>query len=164
MRRKGQAAMEFLMTYGWAIVVVLAAIGALAYFDVLNPGKLLPDKTIFPSPIPHTDNALIKASTNSMEIPMRNNINFPITLPLTGSVTNGGTECTAVTLSGTYKGAAINATTLIPNGGAFLLKFTCTGTAGAVGDKFKADFSFDYVNTETTQARIQSGSVEGKYQ
>lgn len=42
MNKKGQAAMEFLMTYGWAILVVLIAIGALAYFGVLNPGKYLP--------------------------------------------------------------------------------------------------------------------------
>lgn len=42
--KKAQAAMEFLMTYGWAILVVLAAIGALAYFGVLSPGNLLPDK------------------------------------------------------------------------------------------------------------------------
>ena len=35
--KKSQAAMEFLMTYGWAILVVLAAIAALAYFGVLNP-------------------------------------------------------------------------------------------------------------------------------
>ncbi len=34
--------MEFLMTYGWAILVVLVAIGALAYFGVLNPGRFLP--------------------------------------------------------------------------------------------------------------------------
>ncbi|MDD5086368.1 MAG: hypothetical protein PHV16_01320 [Candidatus Nanoarchaeia archaeon] len=40
--RKGQAAMEFLMTYGWAILVVLLAIAALAYFGVLNPGRYLP--------------------------------------------------------------------------------------------------------------------------
>ena len=44
MERKAQAALEFLMTYGWAILVVLAAIGALAYFGVLNPSNLLPDK------------------------------------------------------------------------------------------------------------------------
>ena len=37
MRKKAQAAMEFLMTYGWAILVVLAAIGALAYLGILNP-------------------------------------------------------------------------------------------------------------------------------
>jgi len=41
--RKGQAAMEFLMTYGWAILVVLVAIGALAYFGVLSPGRFLPE-------------------------------------------------------------------------------------------------------------------------
>ena len=43
---KGQAAMEFLMTYGWAILVVLAAIAALAYFGVLSPEKFLPEKCI----------------------------------------------------------------------------------------------------------------------
>ena len=44
MAKKAQAAMEFLMTYGWAILVVLIAIGALAYFGVLNPDKFLPEK------------------------------------------------------------------------------------------------------------------------
>ena len=49
MYKRAQAAMEFLMTYGWAILVVLAAIGALAYFGVLSPEKFLPEKcTISP--------------------------------------------------------------------------------------------------------------------
>jgi hypothetical protein len=34
MNKKAQEAMEFLMTYGWAILVVLVAIGAVAYFYV----------------------------------------------------------------------------------------------------------------------------------
>jgi hypothetical protein len=34
------------MTYGWAILVVLAAIGALAYFGVLNPSNFLPNKCV----------------------------------------------------------------------------------------------------------------------
>ncbi|MCF7861254.1 hypothetical protein K9M79_03325 [Candidatus Woesearchaeota archaeon] len=42
--KKGQAALEFLMTYGWAILVVLVVIGALSYFGVLNPTNLLPEK------------------------------------------------------------------------------------------------------------------------
>lgn len=33
---RGQAAMEFLMTYGWAILAVLVMIGALAYFGVMR--------------------------------------------------------------------------------------------------------------------------------
>jgi hypothetical protein len=40
---RGQAALEFMMTYGWAILVVLAAIGALSYFGVLNPSRFTPD-------------------------------------------------------------------------------------------------------------------------
>jgi hypothetical protein len=40
---KGQAALEFMMTYGWAILVVLAAIGALSYFGILNPARFTPD-------------------------------------------------------------------------------------------------------------------------
>jgi len=44
--KKAQAAMEFLMTYGWAILVVLIAIIALAYFGVLNPGRYMPSSCI----------------------------------------------------------------------------------------------------------------------
>nr|MBI4156960.1 hypothetical protein [Candidatus Woesearchaeota archaeon] len=47
--KRGQAAMEFLMTYGWAILVVLIAIGALAYFGVLNPERFLPEKCLIAS-------------------------------------------------------------------------------------------------------------------
>jgi len=47
--KRGQAAMEFLMTYGWAILVVLIAIGALAYFGVLNPDRFLPEKCLIAS-------------------------------------------------------------------------------------------------------------------
>ncbi len=49
MNKRGQAAMEFLMTYGWAILAVLISIAALAYFGVLNPSIFLPEScTLFP--------------------------------------------------------------------------------------------------------------------
>jgi hypothetical protein len=44
--KKAQSALEFLMTYGWAILVILAAVGALAYFGVLDPGRYVPDRCI----------------------------------------------------------------------------------------------------------------------
>ncbi|MFH1376138.1 MAG: hypothetical protein ABIH25_00725 [Candidatus Woesearchaeota archaeon] len=44
--KRGQAAMEFLMSYGWAILVVLVAISALAYFGVLDPNNSLPETCI----------------------------------------------------------------------------------------------------------------------
>src|SRR3989344_313632 len=46
--RKGQAAMEFLMTYGWAVLVVMIIIGALVYFGALKPSTALPEKCTFP--------------------------------------------------------------------------------------------------------------------
>jgi hypothetical protein len=42
MEKRGQASLEFLMTYGWTIMVVLIAIGALSYFGVLSPDKFVP--------------------------------------------------------------------------------------------------------------------------
>ncbi len=44
---KAQAAIEFLATYGWAFLIILIVIGALSYFGVLSPSKLLPDRCNF---------------------------------------------------------------------------------------------------------------------
>lgn len=62
--KKAQAALEFLMTYGWAILVVLAAIGALAYFGVLSPSNFLPDQCTATSGV----GCLGKPSINSTAI------------------------------------------------------------------------------------------------
>lgn len=48
--RKGQAAMEFLMTYGWTILAVILVLGTLGYFSFFNSDKLLPDNAILESP------------------------------------------------------------------------------------------------------------------
>ena len=37
MNKRSQSAMEYLMTYGWAILVVLIALGALFYLGVFSP-------------------------------------------------------------------------------------------------------------------------------
>ena len=37
-----QVALEFMMTYGWAIMVALIGIGTLAYFGMLDPEKFYP--------------------------------------------------------------------------------------------------------------------------
>jgi len=45
--KKSQAALEFLTTYAWAFLIILVVIGALAYFGVLRPSKMLPDRCNF---------------------------------------------------------------------------------------------------------------------
>jgi hypothetical protein len=51
MRRKGQAAMEFLMTYGWAILAAVIVIGVLAAFGVFNPSTYVPNRCILSAPL-----------------------------------------------------------------------------------------------------------------
>ncbi|MFP4118604.1 MAG: hypothetical protein ACLFTH_00960 [Candidatus Woesearchaeota archaeon] len=165
MKRKGQAAMEFLMTYGWAILVVLLAIGALAYFGVLSPQKLLPERTTFAAPIPNLDNAVVDAETNTVEIAFKNNKGVAITLPLNGTVSpDSGVTCDNATVSATdNKGESVDNSTSIPNGENFLVEWECDGDAPGVGSKFKADMTFDYTNAETGQTITHSGTVDGKY-
>src|SRR3989338_3786003 len=72
MMRKGQAAMEFLMTYGWAILVVLVVIGALDFFGLLSPATLLPEKCTFPVSISCTDHGFDEAGTTTIVVVLQN--------------------------------------------------------------------------------------------
>jgi hypothetical protein len=42
--KRGQAALEFLTTYGWALLIILVMLGAIAYFGILNPSRFLPER------------------------------------------------------------------------------------------------------------------------
>ena len=68
--KKGQAAMEFMMTYGWSILVALLTIGALVYFGVLNPAKWLPESCN----VQGFYCVDFKVSTTKVELFMQNNI------------------------------------------------------------------------------------------
>ena len=167
MNKRGQAAMEFLMTYGWAIVVVLAAIGALAYFGVLSPQKLLPDRTTFTAPIPNVDNAVISLTGDTVEVAFRNNKGVAITVAYPGNGNFSSAQCAGatdiVTMTDTT-GATITSATPIQNGAGFNIRWTCAHVVGsAIGSKFKADVSFNYVNSETGQTIPQTGTIEGKW-
>ena len=42
--KRGQAALEFLSTYGFAFLIILVMVGALTYFGVLNPQGFVPSR------------------------------------------------------------------------------------------------------------------------
>ena len=75
MKKKSQAALEFIMTYGWAILVVLVAIGALAYFGVLNPDRFLPSKCTLQAGIACLDH---KATPSQVQVVILNSLGFDI--------------------------------------------------------------------------------------
>lgn len=74
--RRSQAALEFIMTYGWAILVVLVAIGALAYFGVLSPDKFLPSKCVLQSGIACLDH---KVTATQVQVVLQNSLGFDLT-------------------------------------------------------------------------------------
>lgn len=45
-KRKAQAASEFLATYGWAILIVMAALTVIVWFGFLKPERYFPDSCL----------------------------------------------------------------------------------------------------------------------
>ncbi|MDO8555865.1 MAG: hypothetical protein Q7R96_01680 [Nanoarchaeota archaeon] len=149
MQKKGQSAMEFLMTYGWAILVVLIAIGALAYFGVLNPAKFLPSQCIL-FPGLSCSNFKVGASTASFVVQNGagqnlGDLNITISNPNQGSCTTNST-----------------ATANITDGATSTYTITCAaGTFGSPGDRYKADLNVSYYDGTGSNKiyHIKKGSI-----
>jgi hypothetical protein len=151
MNRKGQAAMEFLMTYGWAILVVLIVIGALAYFGVLNPTRLLPPKCTFPTGINCRD-FVVSATNNRIDLKVVNGMgrDIEITLinasPQAGNPSNSHCEID-------YAGAGTPL--LIRNGHDADIQIDCsafTTLADSADAKYKWDLEMMYYYTDSGTA------------
>src|SRR3989338_2437457 len=69
--KKSQAALEFLTTYGWALLVMLVVIAVLAYFGILNPSSLLPERCNFGADIGCIDYVI---AGNGVNLKMKNNV------------------------------------------------------------------------------------------
>ncbi|MBR9692563.1 hypothetical protein GOV07_01385 [Candidatus Woesearchaeota archaeon] len=72
MKRRAQASLEYIITYGWAFLVILIVIGALAYFGVLNPSKWVPDDCDFGAQLECVDYQ-VRAGANDISLFVRNN-------------------------------------------------------------------------------------------
>jgi len=144
MFRKGQAAMEFLMTYGWAILVVLAAIGALAYFGVLSPDRFLPEKCTLPSGMACLDFAY---AGTAFSLVIQNSGGFAMENVV---VTVNGTGCNAV-------GTPVN-DNVLTDGEQETYTVNCTPEAG----KFKGNLNIAYTNQQTGLGHTKVGELIAK--
>ena len=78
--KKGQtiSGVEFLTTYGWAILAALIAIGTLAYFGFLNPVNLLPSNCDFGNQVDCVEYEMFDNAT--LNIKLRNNFGKDINI------------------------------------------------------------------------------------
>ncbi|MBI2655130.1 hypothetical protein HYX06_01765 [Candidatus Woesearchaeota archaeon] len=122
-----QAALEFLMTYGWAILIVITAIGVLAYFGVLSPDNFLPEKCSLPSGMTCLD---YRVESYRVLLVLQNSLGKTIT------VNN-------ITVSGNNQGCTDNESiTLKLNEKAVFAVTQCSN--GISGQKFKGNMSVSY--------------------
>ena len=148
MNRKSQAALEFIMTYGWAILVVLVAIGALAYFGVLNPDRFLPSKCTFQAGIACLDH---KATITSLIINIQNSLGRDMTISRLTAL-----QCTEI--------AAPNQSAIL-NGQTGTYTFCCGATCvpaslgNADSTKYSGQVNISYTLAGTTISHTNQGDI-----
>ena len=140
--KKAQAAMEFLMTYGWAILVVLAAIAALAYFGVLSPEKFLPEKCIIEPGI-----ACVSHKVEPTKVTLVISNGKGRTFTITNIDVGGCSSAFSVEMrSGEDK--------------TFVIGGSCNN--GQAKDKFKADITLSYTEKDTNLTKTSYGNLNTK--
>ncbi|RLE43123.1 hypothetical protein DRJ48_01790 [Candidatus Woesearchaeota archaeon] len=162
--RKGQAAMEFLMTYGWAILVVLAAIGALAYFGVLSPARFLPERCTGPAGMDCLEKASIDASADTVSWAIKNNLGHGINITniLDNPDETGNCDTItekAITVDGTTTVLTGSNQVSLANGKEAILRVNCSGFDSG---KFSGDFSVVYKSLDTGLQHKAAYSIRGK--
>lgn len=143
MNKRGQAAMEFLMTYGWAILAAVIAIGVLAYFGVFSPGKYVTGNAVVSPPF-YINAYNIKAS-DGVTLEVKNNGGEDYTIQSV-VVSNCGTFSTATPILADAKAA---------------ITVACT-PALTNGNSFKGDVTITYQKAGSTVDLTSTGTVAGK--
>ena len=71
--RKAQVILEYLLTYGWGILVVIIGVSVLTYFGFLSPTNLLPNSCEFGAQMVCQEFRISKTSTGaSIDLKFRN--------------------------------------------------------------------------------------------
>jgi len=95
MEKRGQAAMEFLMTYGWAILAAVIAIGVLAYFGVFSPSRYVQEMCTISPPFGCNDDTTIISAADGIDLVIMNGGGYDYNLTSV-AITNCGSNGTAM--------------------------------------------------------------------
>ena len=133
--KRAQAAMEFLMTYGWALLIVLVAVSALAYFGILNADKFLPERCLMTSGVACLGH---KATTSEVTLVLQNSLGQDITVDTLRIEVSGSTLCSSSPGSSLQNGDKAT----------YTISSCSTGSSGS---KFKADIEFVYTDENSLQ-------------
>jgi len=159
LRNKGQAALEFMMTYGWAILVVLAAIGALSYFGILNPSKFTPDTCLASSGFACPGKPIV--NDTSVTFSIVNGLGYSVNISTAPAFfTNKSIICSRAFVCAQGVQCTTNASRIVEDGaGATIYMDTCDFTGVSV---VKGELNFLYTNSQSQLKETLKVSVTGK--
>ncbi len=86
---RGQQALEYLVTYGWAFVIVIITIGAFAYFGILNPQQYIPERCDFGVQLQCAD-FLLLADDSSGQVHLKFFNGYGVPIQITNIATPSG--------------------------------------------------------------------------
>lgn len=144
MRKKGQAALEFLMTYGWAILAAVIVVGVLWYM-IGNPANLAGDD--FQMSVPFVAEAMSMNSNGDVSLEVRNgggnNVN------ITGiSIDSDTGSCASISPNNEYA-----------PGNTSIHTISCSGLSS--GERLSGTVLINYTEAGTTLDQSATGTIRG---
>ncbi len=153
-KKRGQAAMEFLITYGWAILAAIIVIGIVGVF--FSPRAQLSPACVLSPPFYCVASeaavvADLQTGQSGVAIEVRNNGNTIIQDPIPEIITPQGISCSGS--SGYVQ--------TIPAGGTAVLLGLCD-TQLVEGEDFNAEITITYTTSGSQLERTSTGTMYAK--
>ena len=153
MRRKSQAALEFLTTYAWAFIIIAITITALYYFGIFDFSGYLPQKCTFPSQFRCLDFSL---RPDEVRIKLVNNLGEDIQVTSIDITNDASTpiSCTAPSTPFSWTHATDQN----------LIFASCSGGAYIPDTRVELKISMSYyaINTPSKPIHLVNGKINGK--
>ncbi len=143
---KAQSAMEYLMTYGWSILIIAIALIILFELGVFNSNSLSGNGSCVAQPGYMCSNPIL--ATNGILFANIGNVYSPITIT--------GVACTSTQTPTTFN--QIPPITL-SDGEVQNFQFLCPLSSNALGTSFNGDLWIEYSNSQNTGLISQIGTV-----
>ena len=145
-----QSAMEYLMTYGWSILIIAIVLGAMFQMGLFGKTSLIPSGCISSAPYFCSKPVL---SSNGM-------LTIQVSQIGTYSMTITGTNCSNSGSAPTVFNTNLNPTTQLRSGASSMLTFRCPVTSNSIGTPFQGRLWISYTSgAQSGQASLGSISL-----
>jgi hypothetical protein len=146
---KGQSAIEFLLTYGWAILGAMITIGALSYFGIFNTQRYVSDTCYFGEQLICDD--YIAYQDGNISVKLRNN--FGVDIDINSTIVKSDYGISQET------DAKYSKSSTIKPGEVFEITHNITSTTIPMNNKLKYKMVITFSQTGSSNLHNQTGDV-----